>query len=173
MTETNAEKLGYNEPHQYTIDELIELQEKQLQRQKNARVINSLTGEVCRFKTNLDRGTYDDGTIIVNPSETDVSSYEPLETTIERCSRSGYLAEYMKQMQVNSSQNPVDEDVNNFDFEPGYEQTPGLDLSDAKEFETQTLSKQTIQNSKASEGEATSELASANASPSEASGSVE
>lgn len=165
---TNTEKLGYNEPYQYDMEELIAFQKEQLERQKNARVVNKFTGEVRRFRSTLNAGNYDDGTIIVEPSDTDTSDYEPLETTIERCSRSGYLQEYVRRMQLADSEVLVDNDPNNFDFEPDIIETSGFDLADAKEKETEILNQlNKTPVSEVSKGAATSEPASANASPSE------
>lgn len=162
MTETNIEKLGYNEPHQYDIEELIELQNQQLQRQKKASVVDKFTGEVKRYRSMANPGNYDDGTIIVAPSETDTSEYEPIETTIERCSRTGYLRDYMAKMKAYDKENVVDNNSDNFDFEPDIIETPGFDLADAKEKETEII-EQIKRNSNA----ATSEPASADVSSNE------
>lgn len=165
---SNIEELGFNEPHQYDIEELIAIKAEEIAKQKKATVIDKFTGEIRRYRSMSNPGNYHDATVIVEPSVTDTSDYEPLETTIERCSRSGYLRDYMARMKAYDEANAVDEDPNNFDFEPSPVETPGFDLSDAKEHEAEILEAfQKSPVSEVSKGDATSELASANASPSE------
>lgn len=171
---TNIEELGFNEAHQYDIEELIDLQKKQELRKANATVVNKFTGEVRPFRSMSNPGNYHDATINTEESVTDTSEYEPLETTIERCSRSGYLAEYMAKMKLYDQQNAIEEDPNDFSFEPSPVETPGFDLSDAKERETEIInSLKNTSVSELSESDATSELASANASSSDANAPTE
>lgn len=164
---TNIEDLGFNESHQYDIEELIALRDIELKKQKEAIVINKFTGEVRPFRSMANPGNYHDSTVIVAPSDTDTSEYEPLETTIERCSRSGYLKEYMAKMELLDKQNALDEDPSDFDFAPDEVERPGYDISDARESLANIEEDLRHNPIKANEGEATSEPASANASPSE------
>lgn len=172
---TNIEELGFNEVHQYDIEELIDLQKKQELRKANATVVNKFTGEVRPFRSMANPGNYHDATINTEESVTDTSEYEPLETTIERCSRSGYLAEYMAKMKLYDQQNAVEEDPNDFSFEPSPVETPGFDLSDAKERETEIVNSLSgVESAGKSyeeprKSDAISELASADASSNEVS----
>lgn len=171
---TNVEELGFNEPHQYDIEELIKLKDEQEARKAKAVVINKFTGEVRPFRSMMNPGNYHDSTINTEESVTDASEYESLETTIERCSRSGFLRDYMAKMALYDEQNAVEENPNDFSFEPSPVETPGFDLSDAKERETDIInSLKNTQVSEPSKSNATSELASANASSSEANAPAE
>lgn len=175
MTElTNIEKLGFNIPHQYTLEELIDLKKQQEERQLNAKVVDKFTGEVRRYRSMANPGNYDDGTIIVEPSETDVSEYEPLETTIEKCQRSGYLRDYMARQKLMDEQDAMSEDPNDFDFEPSPVEQPGFDLSQAKELETEIVkSLKNTPTSKASESAKEEKLATTTTSSNEPSASAE
>lgn len=171
---SNIEELGFNEPHQYDIEELIEVKKKQDAANAKIQIVDKFTGEVRRFRSMSNVGSFQDHTVVIEPSVTDTSDYEPLETTIERCSRSGYLREYMEREKILDKSNALDEDPNDFDFEPSPVETPGFDLTDAKELETQMIDNlKGTPGSEASEGDAISEPASADASPSEPSAPAE
>lgn len=157
---TNIEKLGFNEPHQYNIEELIALKVARDEKKANAQVVDKFTGEIKRFRSMSNPGNYHDATIITQESVTDTSEYEPLETTIEKCSRSGFLAEYMKREKLLDNSNALNEDVNDFNFTPSPVEQPGFDLSQAKELEHEMLNSNTQPLNEANAKEVTSEATS-------------
>lgn len=171
---SNIEELGFNEPRQYDIEELIKLKDEQEVRKANAVVVNKFTGEVKPFRSMANPGNYHDASINTEESVTDTSEYEPLETTIERCSRSGFLREYMAKMEALDKQNAMDEDPNDFDFEPSPVETPGFDLSDAKALETELVNKlKDTPASKATESATKEELATTTTNSKEPSAAAE
>lgn len=171
---TNIEELGFNEPRQYDIEELIKLKDEQEARKAQSIVINKFTGEIRPFRSMSNPGNYHDASIITEESVTDTSEYEPLETTIERCSRSGYLREYMSRIEMYDKENALEEDPNDFDFKPSPIETPGFDLSDAKSLETELVNElKNTPTSKATESATEEELATTTTSSKEPSASAE
>lgn len=151
---SNIEKLGFTEWKQLDIEELIALKEAQEVKKANAQVIDKFTGEIKRYRSMANPGNYHDATIITEESMTDTSNYEPIETTIEKCSRSGFLAEYMAREKLNDKESALDEDINDFsNLNPSPVDMSGFDLSQAKEMETEIIN--TIKEAQLNEASAT------------------
>lgn len=92
-------------------------------------VVDDFTGEICRFRTPYCLGSYCHKEVCTEPTETDSKMYEPLETTIEKCSRAPALRALMKNQMLFSDGTP------NPDLDKDFDETmtSGYDIADASE----------------------------------------
>lgn len=84
---------------QLKLDEAPKLIEEQ-EKNNHSTVINEFTGEIYQFRSLNALGSYCCKEICTEPSETDSKMYEPLETTIEKCSRGPALRQFMKNQDI-------------------------------------------------------------------------
>lgn len=87
-------------------------------------IINKHTGEVMRYRTSFNAGNFCDNTEIKGESMTDVTEFETVQDTINRCMRGKLIRDIASQFEFRD-----DERAHNFD---NYDitQEPGFDLVD-------------------------------------------
>lgn len=82
------------------------------------------------FRSITNLGDYNDNAKDFPPSETDVTAYEPLETTIKRFERTGGVPQFLGEYDVTADM-PIDEAFEKEDIT----MAPGFDLADITEIE--------------------------------------
>lgn len=87
MEQTNIEKLGFNEKTKYSIDELKKIKQEQEDRISDASIFDPFTGEECRCRSPLTKGSYTKLEVNTEESMTDSTLYESLDDTIKKMSR--------------------------------------------------------------------------------------
>lgn len=86
-TSSNIEKLGFNEKTKYTIDELKAIKQEQEDKIADAAVFDPFTGEECRCRSPLTKGSFTKLEVNTEESMTDSTLYESLDDTIKKMSR--------------------------------------------------------------------------------------
>lgn len=128
MQETDITVKDYEYYEAKKLEEAPDLVKEQ-EKNNSQPVVDSYTGEIRRYRSAGALGTFCKKEICTEPTETDSKMYEPLETTIEKCSRAPALRQLMmnEAMFTDGSPDP--------DMDKDFDETlrSGYDITDAAE----------------------------------------